>query len=97
MRVLAVTLEDRFNLFDHDHPDVFVMFVNLAMELRGKGVQHYSADAICHVIRWFKITTGKDNSGFKINNNYTAFYARKAMAEVPALQGMFQTRERRAA
>jgi hypothetical protein len=92
-----MSIEDRFREFDRAHPDVFNLFVNLAMDLRRQGVQHYSADAICHVIRWFKITSGKDDSGFKINNNYTAFYARKAMAEVPALDGMFLTRERRAA
>ena len=38
-------------------------------------------------------TTGDD---FKINNDFTAHYARLLMREHPALEGFFETREIRA-
>lgn len=91
------SIQRQFAAFDAAHPDVYEEFVRYARLLKSRGRDHYSADAICHVIRFHRITSGKDSSGFKVNNNYTALLARKAMAECPDLDGFFVTRERRAA
>lgn len=92
-----MTIEEDFERFDREHPDVYQQFIEVAFDLWLRDIEHYSADAICHVIRWFRVTSGKDHSGFKINNNFTALYARKAIANYPQLEGFFRLRERRAA
>lgn len=92
-----MTIEEAFERFDEAHPDVYEQFVDIALDLKRRGTQHYSADAICHVIRFFRVTSGKDADGWKINNNFTALYARKAIAEHAALAEFFQLRARRSA
>lgn len=90
-------IETMFVEFDKGHPDVYAQFVQIARDLKARGREHYSSDAICHVIRFQRITSGPDGMGFKMNNNYTALLARKAMAEHEDLVGFFHLRERRAA
>lgn len=85
------TLEDRFALFLLDCPDVYPEFVKIALDLKESGIERYSSDAVCHVIRYFRATRSR-NDGFKINNNMTSRLARKAMAEYPELAGFFETR-----
>jgi hypothetical protein len=91
------SIEARFEKFLAEHPDVYAEFVRIALDLRRRGREHYSADAVCHVIRFERITSGKDDDGWKLNNSFTALLARKAMAEHPEeLGGLFETRQRRA-
>lgn len=67
-------------------------FVKLSLRTQARGVQRYSADGICHVLRWHTEIRGHDRSGFKINNTYVAGLARIAMNLQPALRGFFITR-----
>lgn len=90
------TIDARFDRFMVECPDVYPLFVQHALDLVRRGVTHYSADAICHVIRFHRITAGRDSAGYKVNNVFTALLARKAMAEHPAeLGGFFETRQRK--
>ena len=86
------SLDARFARFLVECPDVYPEFVQIAKDLRTAGRERYSADAICHVIRYFRDTRGASD-GFKVNNDYTSRLARKAMAEHPELAGFFETRE----
>jgi len=68
-------LEARFNEFDRDNPQVWEMFTRYAQILVERGYQTLSSKLIFERIRWeTAITTTED---FKMNNNYTAYYARK--------------------
>jgi hypothetical protein len=87
------TLLERFEAFDQEHPEIHRMFVQIALDLLRSGHRRYSADGICHVIRWHRATSGADAAGFKINNVFTRCYARKAMLEHPELIGFFETRQ----
>lgn len=60
---LGGSIQDRFTRFCEEHPDVPRMFVEIALDLRRRGHQRYSADGICHVIRWHRATSGQDAEG----------------------------------
>lgn len=70
--------------------DVVEMFERLAIEIRERGFERYSSDAVLHRIRWhYQIERG--NRDFKCNNNWTAALARWFMAKHGCL-GFFETR-----
>ena len=77
--------------FHEQHPRVWELFVRFAFEKINAGFQHYSVKGIFERIRWE--TAEADNpGGFKINNNYTAFYARRFHAMYPQHDGFFRLR-----
>lgn len=77
-----------------EQPDVYPAFVRIALEMRRRGRERYSADGIGHVLRWENLVAGRADD-FKVNNNYIAMLARKAMDENPELSGFFETRRMR--
>lgn len=84
---------ERCEAFLREHPDVWEMFVKIALDLKRAGHRRYSSDGICHVIRWHRSTSGKDVTGFKMNDHFTAYLSRRAMEEVRELEGFFETRK----
>ena len=82
------------NEFDAAHPEVWRMFVKLTLDRIDKGFAHYSADAIFHRIRWeMALPIYELGKEFKLNDNYTAFYARAFMRMYPKHDGFFRTRK----
>jgi len=79
--------------YDSDNPQIWVEFKNIAIELILKGREHYGAKSIFEVIRYHTAVKGKGE--FEVNNNYTAYYARKFMREYPEYDGFFETREKK--
>ena len=67
-------LLDDFEKFHREHPEVWRMFVMFARDMIDRGFDHYSADAICHRIRWEIDIYSHDR--FKINDHHAAFFAR---------------------
>ena len=64
--------------FHKRHPEVWDMFVQFTFQMIDRGYRNYSAKAIFERIRWEKDSVGGDGiTSFKLNNNYTAFYARR--------------------
>lgn len=79
--------------FHKEHPEVWRMFVEFAFDRIERGFQHYSADAIFHRIRWeMAQPTYEKGEEFKLNDHYTAFYARAFMKRYPKHDGFFRTR-----
>lgn len=90
------SIDERFEKFDREYPEVWRLFERFAFELIERGWPHYSADAIVHRIRWhFEIERKADD--FKINNNFVALYARKWARLHPVHADFFETRVRRSA
>ena len=85
-------LEAAFHEFNAKNPVIFNLFHRFAIEARGRGHKHFSADAIMHRVRWETSvsTTGRI---FKINNNHIAYYARALMEQRPEFKGFFRTRK----
>ena len=82
--------ELNFQKFDREHPDVYAEFKRLADIAVSRGRQRIGAKMLMEVIRWNYILDTPPDDDFKINNNYTAYYARKYMRETGNL--IFETR-----
>jgi hypothetical protein len=84
-----------FAAYDEAHPEVWLAFEEAALRLIDKGVHHYGAKAIMEYIRYHTaLTTGDDF--FKVNNSFTAGYARKFIEKHPEHKDFFELREHKA-
>jgi hypothetical protein len=72
-----------FEEYDNKNPEIWKHFLRLAREAKAKGFKRYSSKGIFEIIRWETGVVANSGDGFKINNNYTADYARKAMRMYP--------------
>ena len=80
--------------FHKDNPEVWDLFVRFTFEMINKGFKNYSAQhGIFARIRWEMDVGGNGVTQFKINNNYSAFYARRFMKMYPQYDGFYRTRE----
>jgi hypothetical protein len=87
------TIQEKFEKYHADNPDVYVLLVKLARQWVAAGHSKLGIKTLIERLRWeFHVTAVRDVDGFKINNNYAPYYARKIMAEYPELDGLFETR-----
>jgi len=85
--------EEKFLEFHRRNPHIYDAILEKTLQLFKAGRKHYSIKAVYEFVRLeeiIKINGGKSN----MNNNYTAYYARMVMDNVPQLEGFFQTRDR---
>lgn len=84
---------DRFTEFHRNNPGVYQALVRLAREWIASTGQHkLGIKALYERARWeIVITTGATD--FKLNNDYTAYYARLIMTQEPDLADMFNLRK----
>ena len=86
-------IEEKFEAFHAENPEVYAELVRLARRVRGAGRTRYGIATLFEVMRYRRdIQTSGDV--FKLNNNFRALYARKIMEENPELNGLFATRTR---
>lgn len=83
----------QFKAFHNDHPEVWDLFQRFAFEKIKRGFNNYSSKGIFERIRWEVARPEPEPSDFKLNNNYTAFYARWFMLKYPEHDGFFRLRE----
>lgn len=88
-------LQQQFDAFDRENPRVWQLFVEMTRRVINAGHIHYSSDAVLHAIRWHMDVVTKSEDGFKINNNYSAHYARKFHDCYPQHDGFFRLRRTR--
>lgn len=89
-------MEQRFRDFHAANPMVYELFKRFAFEAISAGRKRYSSDAVCHRIRWHVDIETRSDDGFKLNDHYTAFYARLFMEDHPQHAGFFETRRSKA-
>jgi len=89
---LETTEQTMFEAFDEANPKIWELFKKYAHALLRRGITHWSADNILHKIRFETAVKGKGDT-FKINNNFSAFYARKFLNMYPACKGFFELRK----
>jgi hypothetical protein len=79
--------------FNTKCPQVYLLFEKFAFQLIAAGHTKLGAKMILERIRW-EISIGgvKDDDGFKINNNYTAYYSRQFVKNNPAYEDYFEFR-----
>jgi len=92
------TTEDKFWEFHARHPEVYVHLVRLARQAKANGQRKFGMKALFEILRWERHVEGlpDDREDWKLNNNYTAAYARLIMQCEPDLDGYFETRKQKA-
>ena len=96
-------IESDFWDFHTANPDVYAELRSLALRLRRQGRKFYGIKALYEVVRFNHAMSktphlpayGVEPKELKINNNFTALYARLLMEREPKLKGFFATRKRR--
>ena len=77
--------------YDNDNPLIWQAFKKYTLEAIQAGKKHYSSKSIFERIRWETEIEAKGDR-FKINNNYSADYARKFEEDFPHFAGIFEKR-----
>jgi hypothetical protein len=91
------TIAARFAAVDAANPQMWALFERFTFEMIRRGFRHYSARAVIHRVRWETAVPLVDGtSEFKINNNWSPFYARKFHQLYPQHDGFFRNRISRA-
>lgn len=93
-------LEAAFLEFDRANPLVWQKFCQHCNDLLGAGFTRYSADAICHAIRFdhdlaIQSTGDQDIEGrrLRLNSNHVRFFSERWTREHPDHPGFFQSRK----
>lgn len=87
-----MTTKVAFDRFDAENPFVWDLFQQFALEAIYAGRKRLSVSLIIERIRWETTVVRSDPDGFKINNNFRAYYARKFHRQYPAFSSFFTTR-----
>lgn len=88
------TIDERCDAFIAANPKVWRYFVTLCLEVKRQGICHWSSKAAFEAMR-FMATLQSVGEDFKLPNDYTSRFSRKAMEEVPELKGFFEVRSLR--
>lgn len=88
------SIQERFDAYMISHPDVYELLVKLSCDVKRQGFNRYSMKAIYERARWL-YSIEKGDQKFKLQNDFTALFARRIMRNNPELHGLFETRERR--
>ena len=90
--------ERNFWEYHDENPSVYLRFVELANQMLDTGRTRYSSATIISVIRFERDLRASDpNSVFKINDGYSAYYARLFLINNPDVPlTFFELREIRA-
>ena len=88
----ALTIDEQFARFHQRNPHIYANLRTMALAAQRKG-QTFGIKALFEILRW-QYGQATQGEPFKLNNNYTALYARLLMDREPALAGYFATRQR---
>lgn len=81
-----------FDTYDQENPQIWKAFERISFRTIEKGFSHYSAKGVFELVRWHTGASAANGDGLKVNNNYTAGYARKFMSIHPEFDGFFRKR-----
>ena len=85
-------IEKAASRFDRANPQVWRLFRAYTLRAIESGKRRIGAKMVWERIRWYaEIET--DEECPKLNNNYTAYYARKWQRTYPGMASIFATRE----
>ena len=86
------TLTERAQAFHDANPKVYEELRRLALGLYYRGHKHFGVKMLIEQMRWMWYERTTDVQSFKLNNSYSAFYARLLMKQEPELQVVFNLR-----
>ena len=89
-------IAERFQIFHRDNPHIYQRIVDIAFEMRQRGVKKMGIALIFERLRWLHfIEVNNTDGGFKLSNDYRAEFARLIMQQEPGLEDFFEIRELR--
>lgn len=93
------TIEERFQAFHAAHPEVYAKLRSLALDLTHRGWSHLGIGMLWEALRYTTMLGyGPDeDQPYRLNDHFRSRYARMLMADVPELDGVFETRMLRSA
>lgn len=93
-----VSIQEAFEAFHAKHPKVYEALRHLAHDALRNGHKKIGIGMLWEVVRWNLVYAMRkdDAEEWKLNNNLRSRYARKLMADDPALADIFETRELKA-
>lgn len=83
--------------FHRDNRHVWMLFERFSLQVIAAKFERYSSDAICHRIRWHMDIETLGEEQYKLNDHFTAYYARLFAVKYPSRVGFFRNRVRRTA
>lgn len=87
-------MEASFRRFHAANPHVYEALKMVALWCK-RNNRRMGIKAIYERVRW-EYSVATSGSPYKLNNNFSAYYARALMKNEPELAGFFETRRRRA-
>lgn len=82
----------KFCSYHEANPHIYKAFKEMTLQTISKGFKNYGAKGIFELIRWHQGTAAYMDC-FKVNNNYTPYYARKFEVEFPQHKCFFRQRK----
>lgn len=82
----------RFRAFDADNPRVWKLFVWFTFMLQTHGCKRLSATTILGRVRYETAFFETTDTEYRINNNFSSYYARKFQLTYPEYATLFATR-----
>lgn len=79
-----------FRKYHKQNPDIYLMFKKFAYQAKQSGVKHYGAKAIMERARYH--TEIERRGEWKVNNNFSAYFARLLAIEDPSFEEFFEFR-----
>lgn len=83
-------LKKKFLIYHNANPKVWKLFKKYTFIIIASGKSTYSAKAIFERIRWYHDIEGRDDRGFKLSNNHTAYYSRMFVSAFPEYRDFFR-------
>ena len=90
--IQAQLFNDSFVQYHQENPQVYRAFERFTLQTIQRGFDHYSAKGIFELVRWHSGTSAEGDN-YKVNNNYTPFYARMFEGKHPQHDGFFRKRK----
>jgi hypothetical protein len=79
-----------FVKYHEANPQIYNEFQKIAFEFINRGYKRIGAKMVCEIIRYQSMIKG--DGTYKVNNNFTADYARKFEKDFPQYVGIFTKR-----
>ena len=88
-------LEREFVEFHEANPNILDEAIRFARAFRDTGKSEGSIDLVWEELRRVHPVETASDDGFRLNNNFRAYYARLAMHRAPDLAGFFEVRRQK--
>ncbi len=80
-----------FKIYNQENPQIYQEFKKIAFQFINRGYKRIGSKMICEIIRYHSMIQG--DGVYRVNNVYTADYAREFEKDYPEHFGIFSKRQ----